>query len=145
VAGLRDLDLGQGRRVPARHLSVRFTRAGGPGGQNVNKVATRAEVRLDLAGAEHALGPVRCARIRRNLATRIDAEGRLRVASAVTRHQARNVEAALVRMEQLLGGALAVPRARRSTKPTRASRERRLSQKRARADTKARRRRPADD
>jgi ribosome-associated protein len=142
LAGLRDLDLGRGRTLPKRHLSVRFARAGGPGGQNVNKVATRAEVRLDLAGAEEALGPVRVARIRRRLARRIDAAGRLRVASDATRYQARNVERALARMEALLREALAVRVPRRPTRPTAGSRERRLREKRARGETKRRRQSP---
>jgi ribosome-associated protein len=145
VAALRDLDLGRGRRVPGRLLGVRFARAGGPGGQNVNKVATKAEVRLDLDAAAGALGAANVARVRARLAARLDAGGRLVVASAATRHQARNVERALARMEELLRGALARPKPRRATRPGAASRERRLAGKRARAEAKRRRGRVAPE
>jgi len=131
VAALRDLDLGRGRRLSARCLSVRFSRAGGPGGQNVNKVATRAELRLDLGRAEAALGPRAVARIRACWPRRFDAKGRLRVVCGRSRHQARNVELACARMEELLREALVVRRPRRDTKPTTGSRERRLRDKRA--------------
>jgi ribosome-associated protein len=144
VAELRDLDLGRGRRLPARLLSARFVRAGGKGGQNVNKLATKAELRLDLDGAGAILGSDATARLRARLARRLAADGRLLVASARTRHQARNVDDALARMEALLRSALAERRKRRPTRPSRASRERRLAEKRAQSQRK-RERRPSLD
>ncbi len=146
MTGLRDLEISTKRVVPASLLSVRFTRSGGPGGQNVNKVATKVDLRLDLAEATAFLGAEGVARIREKLATRLDAEGRLRVVSSESRLQARNLETALVRMEQLIRRALSRPRPRKPTKPTRGSRERRLAEKKQQSAKKRQRARdPSED
>jgi ribosome-associated protein len=140
MAGTRDLHLGRRRVLPARLVSARFVQSGGPGGQNVNKVATKADVRLDLDGAAAVLGEELVERIRRKLATRLDGDGNLQVQSSEHRTQARNLEGALARMENLLKEALAVPRKRRPTRPSRAARKRRLDTKRRRGDIKRMRR-----
>ena len=120
-----------------------FARSGGPGGQNVNKVNSKAiaRIRLDevrgLSAAELALAADR-------LASRLTTVGELIVQSDEERDQGRNREAALDRLFALIAGAARLPKPRKATKPTRASRERRLASKRSRSASKELRRKPFD-
>jgi ribosome-associated protein len=136
MAGVRDLHLGAGRTVPAACLELRFARSGGPGGQHVNKTETKVDLRCDLDRALPVLGEVVVARIREKLAARLDADGKVVVVSEESRSRARNIDAALDRMEELLRSALVRPKTRRPTRPTRGSQERRLQSKKRRADIK---------
>jgi len=129
-------------RVPAGALSVRAVRASGPGGQNVNKVATKIDLRVDLDAIEGLPDPARdrlCALARHPM----DADGRLVVTSQATRNQGRNLEDARDKVRALIAAALVRPRPRTATRPTSAAREQRLGAKRARGTVKRLRARPA--
>ena len=131
-------------RVPARALTVRAVRASGPGGQNVNKVATKVDVRVDLDAIE-GLSDIARHRLRALAASRLDADGRLVVTSQATRNQARNLEDARDKVRRLVAAALVRPRARiASTIPAGAD-QRRLAIKRRRASLKQSRARPRSD
>jgi ribosome-associated protein len=111
--------------VPEAALSVKAVRASGPGGQNVNKVASKVELRVDLARVE-GLSAAQRARLHALSASRLDVEGRLRVTSQKTREQARNLEDAREKVRTLVARALPEPRPRRPTRPTASSRRARL-------------------
>ncbi len=115
--------------VPEAALETKAVRASGPGGQNVNKLATKIQMRVDL---DRILGfeGDDLARVRSFLKSRLDAEGRLLVMSQETRDQARNREDCAAKVAELLRAALFRPKVRRRTRPTRASKERRVEAKR---------------
>ena len=125
--------------VPSEALSFRAVRASGPGGQNVNKVSSKVELRVDLRRVV-GLDEGARARLRALCATSVDADGRLIVVSQVTRDQRRNLDDARERVRVLVERAMVRPRPRRATRPTRGSVERRLSEKKRRAQIKSNRR-----
>lgn len=131
-------------RIPAHALRVRAVRASGPGGQNVNRVATKVLLEVDLDAIE-GLADDQRARLRQLAGRRIDARGRLVVTSQATRAQARNVEDAREKLRRLVAAALPRPRRRRATAPTRAARERRIAEKKRRARIKRLRAPSRDD
>lgn len=131
--------------VPERELVWTAVRASGPGGQNVNKVSSKVELRFDFE-ASASLDPGVKARLRALATHRLDAEGRILIVSQVTRNQPKNLEDACQRLVELIARALTVPKARRATKPSRAAKRARLKDKRVVSEKKQRRtRRVSDD
>ena len=130
-------------RVPAGAITVRASRASGPGGQHVNKVATRVELRVELGRIE-GLDEAARRRLDHLVARRLDADGRLVVTSQLTRTQSLNLEDARAKVRDLIAAALARPTPRRATRPTRTSRERRIAGKKQRSVMKRLRARPGD-
>jgi ribosome-associated protein len=121
--------------LPDQDLVWSFVRASGPGGQNVNKVATAAQLRFDLAGTE-SLQPAVKERLRSLAGRRVTEDGSLLIVARNQRTQEGNRREALERLTDLIRRALVAPTARKATRPTRASRERRLDGKTKRRRTK---------
>lgn len=132
-------DLRVGRfSIPEGELQWRFGPSGGPGGQHANRAHTRAELRFDLAATDVFPPQVR-SRIEKSL--KLD-DGVVVVVVDESRSQWRNRQTARRRLAERLQEAMVPPTPRRPTKPTRASRQRRLDDKRARSEKKRLRRRP---
>jgi ribosome-associated protein len=125
-------------RVPLSEIELRVSRSSGPGGQHANVTASRVEAVFDVESA-----PSLSDEQRRRVMARVGP--RLTAVAQDTRSQARNRELALERLRSRLAAALAVPRTRRATKPTAASRAERVEAKRRRGELKRARRRPRTD
>ena len=127
------MPLGRHARIPLREVTVRASRSSGPGGQHANVTASRVEVSFDVL-ASRALSDEQRRRVIAGLGPVVTA------VAQDSRSQTRNRELALERLQGRLTDALAVPRSRRPTRPTRASRRRRLEAKRRRSQIKRDRR-----
>lgn len=131
------IPLGPGVRVPESVIRVAFVRASGPGGQNVNKRATKAQLRIALD--DIPLAPGARARLERMARGSITAEGELLLQDDSTRSQGRNKDACIDRLREIVMRAMVPPKIRRKTKPTKGSVQRRLDEKKRRSQTKRRR------
>jgi ribosome-associated protein len=124
--------------IPDTDLSFAFVRASGPGGQNVNKVSSAVQLRFDMRGSTAISDPVK-SRLRALAGRRVTDDGAILIIARNQRSQDHNRREALERLADLIQRALVVPKTRRATKPTRASRERRLDTKTHQQQTKQRR------
>jgi ribosome-associated protein len=138
------LEVGSKIRIPDEEFGWSFVRSGGPGGQNVNKVASKAELRWDLAGSPSVPDEVK-ARLRTLYRRRITTDGELVLNSQRYRDQDRNREDCLEKLRGMLLEAATAPKPRKPSRPTRGSREARLRDKKRRSATKTGRRVPDEE
>lgn len=129
--------------IPAGDLVFTATRSSGPGGQNVNKVSSRVELRFDLEGTTALATPTKV-RLRMIAKSYLDGEGRIFIRSERTRDRLQNLADAREKLRLMIVAALVVPKKRRATKPTYGSTQRRLDGKSRQSDKK-RARRSGDD
>ncbi len=132
------LEITPGVVIPDSDLSFAFVRASGPGGQNVNKVSSAVQLRFEFARSGALSDGVK-ARLRALAGRRVTDDGAILIIARNQRSQEHNRREALERLTELIRRALVVPKARKATKPTRASRERRLEHKARQQQTKQRR------
>lgn len=133
-----------GVTIPPCAVEVTAVRSTGPGGQNVNKVATKVQLRVDLGRIEGLSADAR-RRLVSLAGRRIDAEGKLVVTSQRTRDRLLNLADALGKVRGLVARALVAPRPRRPTRPTKGSVRRRVEAKRQRGERKQQRRLPGEE
>ncbi len=139
-----DIVVTEAIRIPRSELTFQFSRSGGPGGQNVNKVSSRVQMRWNVETTETLPEDVR-RRLKSLNRRRINSNGELIVTSQRYRDQPRNIEDCLEKLRELVDAAAVTPRRRRPTRPSAGSRRRRLQEKRERSDRKQRRRPPRLD
>ena len=133
------VELAPGVTAPADALRLQYARGSGPGGQNVNKVNTKAELWLDLDRVRGLSGAA-LERLRKLAGSRLTAGGEIHLSSDESRSQEANRAEVLRRLREMIVAARHEPKKRRKTRPTRASKLRRLDAKRRRGEIKARRR-----
>lgn len=130
--------------VPLAEITLKATPSSGPGGQHVNRSSTRIEATWNVLESP-TLSEAQRHRLLRKLGKRIAGDGTLRVVADGERSQAQNRAGAIARLRAVVADALVVPRTRKPTRPTKASVERRITEKKQRGRRKAERREPADE
>lgn len=130
-----DLPVTERLVIPGGDLTTVAVHASGPGGQNVNKVATKVELRFDLEGTSALRADVK-SRLRELAKGRLDADGRIVLTSQKTRNRIRNLADVRQRLADLIREALVPPRPRHATRPTKGSQIRRVDEKKRRGDVK---------
>jgi ribosome-associated protein len=130
--------------IPHTEIDVRVSRAAGPGGQHVNKTSSRVELFWNIPRSM-VLSDEQRERLLKRLASRLSADGTLRVVAAATRSQHRNREIAADRLHDVVRRALAIPKKRRATAPTPASKRARLESKHKHSEKKRLRRPPPEE
>ena len=141
---MKTLEVTRRIRIPFDELRFRFVRSAGPGGQNVNKVNTKALLRWQMKSSPSLPDDVR-ERFVKKYGSRITTRGDLLLTSDRYRTQQRNEDDCLEKLRRMLASVAAPPKKRKKTKPSAASVERRLTEKRQRAKAKQRRRPPGEE
>ena len=131
-------------KIPLSEFHFTFARSGGPGGQNVNKVNTKAMLRWSISTSPSVSEALR-ERFQKKYARRINKQGDLIITSQRFRDQGRNVADCLEKLRALLASVATAPKPRKKTKPSKAARQRRLTDKRQKSEKKQRRRGVAGD
>ena len=138
------LEVAPGLVIPKREFTFQFARSGGPGGQNVNKVNTKAVLRWNVVESPSLPGAVRH-RFLSRYKNRINDDGELVLSSERYRSQSRNCEDCLEKVREMVAAVRLPPKVRRKTKPTRAAKARRMDSKKRQSQKKQSRRRPGMD
>ena len=138
VAAENLLQINDALSIPRSELDVRVSRASGAGGQHVNKTSSRVEIFWNVR-LSRALTEAQRGRLLKRLASRLSTEGSVRVVASDMRSQSRNRDLAEERLADLVRRALVIPKKRRATRPTKASKEARLEEKKRRSHTKRQR------
>jgi ribosome-associated protein len=134
-----DLEITPSLKIPDAELRLSFARSSGPGGQNVNKVSSKAILHFDVLNSP-SLPPDVKQRFAEQWRSRLTTTGEVVIHSEEFRDQPRNIEACYDKLRQMVLSVLRPPKKRRATKPTRGSKVRRLNEKKRRGDVKAGRR-----
>lgn len=133
------IELGPGVTIAASAIRFQYARSRGPGGQNVNKVNTKAELWVPLEAIQ-GLSERAASRLRQIAGKHLTAQGEIHIAADSHRTQEQNRNAAMERLRQMIRSAMYEPKARRKTRPSKAARKRRLDSKRRRGNVKTLRR-----